>query len=94
MELRQLESFVAVASLGSFTKAAQALSFDQSTVTRHVQQLEREIKIALLCRKGRRVELTSEGRLLLPHARRIVDSVRRAADLASLLRGERDRRAG
>jgi DNA-binding transcriptional LysR family regulator len=85
VELRELEAFVAVASLGSFTKAAAELRFDQSTVSRHVMQLERDLRLVLLVRNSRRVELTDDGRAFLPHARRAVDAARRAAEFAQKL---------
>lgn len=83
--LPEIEAFVAVARLGSFTAAAKELQFDQSTVTRHVQQLERDLHIDLLARTSRHVELTDEGRQFLPYARRVLDAVRRAGDYAKNL---------
>lgn len=82
LELRELEAFVAVASRSSFTAAARDLRFDQSTVTRHVQQLERDLRLELLSRSSRRVELTEQGRQFLPYARRVLDAARRAAAFA------------
>ena len=82
IELRELEAFVAVAAHGSFTRAGRELQFDQSTVTRHIQQLERDLRLTLLVRTSRKVELTPEGRSFLPHARRTVDAARRAAEFA------------
>jgi LysR family nitrogen assimilation transcriptional regulator len=43
MELKQIESFVRVAELGSFTKAALALNIPQPLLSRHVRQLEVEL---------------------------------------------------
>jgi DNA-binding transcriptional LysR family regulator len=85
LELRELESFVAVALRGSFTAAARELRFDQSTVTRHVQQLERDLRLDLFVRPSRRVELTEQGREFLPYARRVLDAARRASDFGESL---------
>lgn len=82
MELRQLESFVAVATYRSFTRAASTLAFDQSTVSRHVSGLERDLGLVLLRRTNRDVVLTDAGRRMLPQARRVLESARRARDLA------------
>jgi DNA-binding transcriptional LysR family regulator len=86
LELRELEAFVAVAAHGSYTRAARELRFDQSTVTRHVQHLERDLRLVLLVRSPRSVDLTDNGRQFLPHAKRVLDAARRAADLAEELR--------
>ena len=47
MELKQIESFVRVAELGSFTKAAQALNIPQPLLSRHVRHLEVELHQSL-----------------------------------------------
>ena len=43
MELKNLESFIQVAELGSFTKAAKRLGYTQSTVSFQIRQLEEEL---------------------------------------------------
>ncbi|MDR3710897.1 MAG: LysR family transcriptional regulator [Capsulimonadaceae bacterium] len=68
MELRNLETFVRIASLGSFTKAAEELAITQPAATRQVAALERELRTRLLDRLGRRVVLTETGRALYRHA--------------------------
>lgn len=87
MELRNLETFVQVAALGSFTKAADALSVTQPAATRQVAALEAELRTRLLERLGRRVELTDAGRSLLEYATAIVRLAREAstavADIAA-----------
>lgn len=85
LELRELQAFLAVAACGSYTRAARALRFDQSTVTRHVQRLERDLRIVLFFRSSGGIELTEHGRQFLPHARRVVDAARRAAHFARAL---------
>lgn len=72
MELRQLRAFVTVATLGHFGQAAEQLNLTQPSLTQRVQALERELGVQLLERNPRRVELTTAGKLLLPHAQKLV----------------------
>lgn len=72
MDLRQLEIFVKVAELGSFSKAAAALFLTQPTVSEHIRTLEDELGVRLLDRLGRGAAATKAGELLLGHARRIL----------------------
>jgi len=79
VQLEQIRSFCRVARLGSFVAAAAELGLSAPTVWRQVRALERECKSRLLVRKGRSVQLTTEGKLALellePHLSGI-DSVR------------------
>lgn len=70
--LQKYEALIETVDTGSFTKAAQALSYTQSGVSRMVAELERSWGIKLLVRGRGGVELTSEGRLVLPYVRDIV----------------------
>jgi DNA-binding transcriptional LysR family regulator len=72
MELRQLRAFVTVATLGHFGQAAERLNLTQPSLTQRVQALERELGVQLLERNPRHVQLTPAGRLLLPHAQKLV----------------------
>src|SRR5438876_7402943 len=80
IQLAQLRSFCLAATEGNFTLAAKALGLSASTVWQQVGALERELKAKLMRRRGRAVELTDEGRLLLetiqPHVSGL-DSLRR-----------------
>src|SRR5690349_23825510 len=80
MDVKQLDYFVHVADLGSFTKAASLLSVAQSALSHQVRQLEIELDQTLLHRNGRGVTPTDAGRRLLAHARGILMQVRRARD--------------
>ena len=66
VNLRHLRSFIAVAELGSFTRAARLLHLSQPALTVQVRKLEEALKIRLLDRDSRSVALTSAGRELLP----------------------------
>lgn len=57
-----LKVFEAVARLMSFTHAADELNVTQSAVSRQIKQLENELSVALVTRKHRSIELTTEGK--------------------------------
>lgn len=78
MELRHLESFLALSSTLHFGRAAERVYLSQSALSRQIQQLERELQVTLFERSGRHVALTAAGRTLLAHAQRVVDDVRDA----------------
>src|SRR3954468_53782 len=69
MELRHLETFVAVAEERSFSRAADRLHVVQSAVSATIRNLEREWGITLFHRSTHRVELSDAGRTLLDEAR-------------------------
>ncbi|MGN6319637.1 LysR family transcriptional regulator [Trinickia sp.] len=78
MELRQLESFVHVAELGSFTRASNFLSVAQPVLSRQVRALEVEFRQVLLERNGRGVTLTEAGKRFLEHGRSVLAQIERA----------------
>ena len=75
MDFKQLEYFVRVAELGSFTRAALALNVAQPVLSRQVRLLEVELRQNLLKRNGRGAVPTDAGVLLLEHARGILNQV-------------------
>ena len=87
MDLRQLDYFVHVAELGSFSRAASILSVAQSALSHRVRQLEIELKQPLLYRNGRGVVPTDAGKRLLQHARGILTQVSRSREELAALRG-------
>src|SRR5918998_1305356 len=91
MELRQLEYFLAVAEVGSFTRAAARVHVAQPGVSAQIRQLERELGQPLFDRSGRTVRLTEVGEAVLPYARAALEAAagaRHAVDeLTGLLRG-------
>lgn len=88
MDLKQLEYFVRVAELGSFTRAAQALEVAQPALSRQVRALELELRETLLTRTGRGVVPTDAGLRLLEHGHAILQSVAAARDDLRSQRGE------
>ena len=87
MDLKQLEYFVRVAELGSFTRASVELNVAQPALSRQVRLLEVELRQSLLVRNGRGATPTEAGKLLLEHGRGILHQVERARDDLGRLRG-------
>lgn len=83
MELRQLKTFITIAKLLSFTKAAAELGYAQSSVTSQIQTLEEEFGTVLFERLGRQIKLTKDGEYLLSYAAKIVKLSAEAKDLLS-----------
>lgn len=91
MNIRQIETFVAVAEAGIFRRAAELLHRSQSVVSVHVQQLEDDLGVPLLERTTRRVSLTAEGRTLLVRCKGVMADLK---DVAQQLRDESSLRSG
>ncbi|HEX8011981.1 MAG TPA: LysR substrate-binding domain-containing protein [Casimicrobiaceae bacterium] len=87
MDLKQLEYFVRVAELGSFTRASIALDIAQPALSRQVRLLEVELRQSLLTRNGRGVATTEAGKVLLEHARGVLHQVERAREEVENVRG-------
>jgi DNA-binding transcriptional LysR family regulator len=86
MNLRNLETFVWVATLGSFTAAGDRLGATQPAISGRIAALEDDLGVRLFERVGRRVQLTPAGRDLLPRAEQMLAL---AADIESAT-GDRD----
>lgn len=71
MELRNLITFIHVAELGSFTKAAEQLGYSQSTVSFQIKQLEDELGCLLFERINHTINLTERGHQLVSYAHQI-----------------------
>lgn len=87
MDLKQLEYFVRVAELGSFTRASIALDIAQPALSRQVRLLEVELHQNLLVRNGRGVATTDAGKVLLEHARGVLHQIERAREEVARVRG-------
>ena len=71
MELRNLITFIYVAELGSFTRAAEQLGYSQSTVSFQIKQLEDELDCLLFERINHTITLTERGRELVSYAHQV-----------------------
>ena len=87
MDLKQLEYFVRVAELGSFTRASIALGVAQPALSRQVRLLEVELRQNLLTRNGRGATPTEAGKILLEHGRGILHQVQLAREELGAARG-------
>ena len=87
MDLKQLEYFITVAELGSFTRASEALGVAQPALSRQIRLLEVSLRQNLLIRNGRGAVPTDAGKLLLDHARGILHQLARAKEELLHLRG-------
>lgn len=72
MDLKQLNSFITICELQSFTQAADTLGYAQSTITTQIKMLESELEVRLFERIGKSVTLTHEGKKLLPYAKQML----------------------
>src|SRR5262249_14446563 len=90
MDLRRLRTFVAVAELGTVSKAAVRLRVGQPTLSRQIADLQQELGLKLFDHVGRGLVLTAQGEELLADCRRVftqLDIVRERAEV--LRRGDR-----
>src|SRR3954471_3486076 len=72
-ELRLVRYFVAVAEIGNVTRAAERLHIAQPSLSAAIKQLEGQLGVELLERRGRRVTLTPAGELLLRRGRELLE---------------------
>jgi LysR family transcriptional regulator, nitrogen assimilation regulatory protein len=86
MDLRRLRTFVAVAELGTVTRAALRLRISQSALSRQISDLEQEFSLRLFDRVGRRLILTAIGEQLLGDCRSVLGQVGMLGERVELLR--------
>ena len=68
MELRNVKTFIKIAEIGNFSRAASDLGYAQSTVTMQIQTLERELGVSLFERNGKSAVLSAAGKEFLDYA--------------------------
>lgn len=92
VNFEDLETFLAVAECGSFSRAAERLQISQPAVSKRIQGIERAMQTPLFDRVGRRIYLTDAGRVLRPRAeallRDLADTRRELRDLGRHVAGE------
>jgi len=86
MDLRRLRTFVAVAELGTVSKAALRLRIGQPALSRQIADLQQELGLRLFDRVGRGLVLTVEGEQLLADCRRVLTDFDAVHDRAEVLR--------
>ena len=87
MNIQKYVAFVKAVEYGSFTKAAEALSYSQSGISRMIRDLEDEWHIALLERDRSGIRLTSDGVRLLPYAARVCQEFQKLQAQVDQLKG-------
>jgi DNA-binding transcriptional LysR family regulator len=76
MHINQINAFLAIAELESFSLAAERLHVTQPAVSKRIRQLETDIKVPLFDRIGKRSVLTPNGKTFKPHAERILQELK------------------
>ena len=89
MNLLKYLAFIKTVEYGSFTRAAEALNYSQSGISRMIHDLESEWKVSLLERSRAGVRLTSAGLTLLPHAKSLCIEYQNLQDQVDALNGLR-----
>lgn len=77
MNIQKYLAFIKTVEYGSFTKAAEALNYSQSGISRMIHDLEKEWKVSLLERGRAGVKLTSDGLQLLPFVKNVCTDYQR-----------------
>lgn len=75
MELKYLYTVKKIVETGSYQHTAAALNYAQSTITFQIKQLENELSVKLFEKKGNKMELTQEGKEILPLIDKVLSSV-------------------
>ena len=71
MDIKYIEEFAVLAEVLSFSEASERLFISQSSLSKHIQALEKEIGMPLFLRNTRNIKLSEAGLLLLPYAQKI-----------------------
>ena len=80
MDIRNLNTFIQVAELGSFSKAGERLGYSQPTISVQIKQLEQELGGKLFDRVGHMVRLTAKGQDTLLYAQQILQLSQQMTD--------------
>ncbi|MDS0525554.1 LysR family transcriptional regulator [Clostridium sp. SHJSY1] len=73
MEMNYIKEFVVLAEVGNFSEAAEHLFISQSSLSKHIKSIERELGVPLFNRSTRKVKLNEFGQVFLPYARQITN---------------------
>jgi DNA-binding transcriptional LysR family regulator len=73
MDIKQLNTFRTIATLGSFNQAADLLDYAQSTVSEQIKTLEADLGVKLFNRLGKHISLTPAGDLFLQYAEKMIN---------------------
>ena len=90
MDLKNIESFICVAEMNSFTKAADKLGYSQSTMSFQIKQLEKQLDTTLFERVNHTIKLTNHGQEILSLAHQIMQlssAMEKVSDISRPLSG-------
>jgi DNA-binding transcriptional LysR family regulator len=90
LDLRQLQTLVAVARTGSYTAAAEELAYTQPAVSYQMRRLQREVGTPLVVQAGRSIQLTQAGQALVMHAETVFAAMRAAEQEVATLAARGD----
>ncbi|MBT3240443.1 MAG: LysR family transcriptional regulator [Chloroflexi bacterium] len=88
LNVHQLNVFATAAETLNFTQTAKRLHLTQSSVSQHIKALENQLGVDLFVRKGRTLEITDAGNVLVPMAKEVVEGSIRASEQMELLKQE------
>ncbi|WP_297418551.1 selenium metabolism-associated LysR family transcriptional regulator [Clostridium sp.] len=80
MEFKQLEAFVNVVELNSFSKAAQKLFLSQPTISGQIKSLEDELNVELFIRTTKKMYISEDGKKFYKYAKEIIDMKNKALE--------------
>lgn len=86
MDLRKLEAFLTVANTGKYTDAAEKLFISQSSLSKQMAQMERELGVKLFKKTRNGVELTQAGFDFYSYVRKMLPEYHRAVDRLQMYR--------
>lgn len=73
MDLTSLKEFVVLAEVGNYLEASDQLFIAQSTLSRHIKNMEEELGVVLFDRNTRKISLSEFGKTFLPYAQQILN---------------------
>lgn len=87
MDFKQIEAFITVAKLKSFSKAANSIYISQPTISSHILSLEKDLNVQLFDRSSKEVNLTPAGRIFLNYASDIINTKNAALQVLGAFEG-------
>lgn len=75
MDIKRLEYYCAIAEQGQISRAAKTLNISQPPLSRHLKELEEELGVELIIRKGHAWQLTEAGKVLYERARQALNQL-------------------
>jgi DNA-binding transcriptional LysR family regulator len=88
MNIDNLKIFIDASDTLNFSETAQRMHVSQSTVSKHVRDLENKLDVVLFDRNGARLQLSKAGDALMPWARQLVQECERFQQMAQALHGD------